>query len=365
MTKPIVMTATTAALLLAGIPVVHAQTGAGPGGPSQPSAQQGQRGAGPGSAAVQEKKAPPRASRSATPGEKAPAADGKAARSASKTRAADRATEGAGSGTGEARERPASKQSDADRKSDRSKATADDQKRPAKQKQSQTKQPQDEKTRRADDQDKRRQDGPRQTETRQPDREPTQRTGDTQKAAPRERVQTSEQQRTRIRDSIRQQNVKRHTDVNFSISVGTRVPRGLSLFALPPTVVEVVPAYRDYRYILVRDEIVIVDPATYTIVDVVDVPSEQARQSGGGVQLSLSPAQERLIVNTVDMTPDTDRLGQLGIGGEIPSGVTVRPFPAAILAEIPELSSYSYFVAERDIVICDANNRTIVHVIQG
>jgi hypothetical protein len=41
------------------------------------------------------------------------------------------------------------------------------------------------------------------------------------------------------------------------------------LYKLPVRVVEYVPQYRDYEYILVGDEILIVDPRTFRIVAVI------------------------------------------------------------------------------------------------
>ncbi|WFT78151.1 DUF1236 domain-containing protein [Methylobacterium sp. CB376] len=58
-------------------------------------------------------------------------------------------------------------------------------------------------------------------------------------------------------------------DVHFSLSVGTAVPRSVTLHALPPAIISLVPAYRGFRYVLVNDEIVIIDPDTYEIVDVI------------------------------------------------------------------------------------------------
>jgi hypothetical protein len=60
------------------------------------------------------------------------------------------------------------------------------------------------------------------------------------------------------------------TNVNFSISVGTRVPRSVHLYPLPVTVVEYYPAWRGYEFILVGDEIVIINPRTFEIVAVIE-----------------------------------------------------------------------------------------------
>jgi hypothetical protein len=79
------------------------------------------------------------------------------------------------------------------------------------------------------------------------------------------------EQRTRISTSIRQTNVKPLTNVTFSISVGTRVPRNVHRYRLPATVIEVYPSWRGYEYILVGDEIIVINPRTLEIVAVISV----------------------------------------------------------------------------------------------
>ena len=39
---------------------------------------------------------------------------------------------------------------------------------------------------------------------------------------------------------------------------------------LPPDVVEIVPAYRGYKYVVVKDEILILEPSTLRIVAIID-----------------------------------------------------------------------------------------------
>jgi hypothetical protein len=82
----------------------------------------------------------------------------------------------------------------------------------------------------------------------------------------------STEQRTQITSVIREEHVQPVTNVNFSISVGTRIPReGIELHALPSRVVTIYPEWKTYRYVLVKDEIVIVNPDTYEIVAVLNV----------------------------------------------------------------------------------------------
>jgi hypothetical protein len=80
----------------------------------------------------------------------------------------------------------------------------------------------------------------------------------------------STEQRTKITTVIRDQHVQPLNNVNFSISVGTRVPRDVRFHALPTEVVTVYPEWRGYEFILVNDQIIVVDPRTFEIVAVLD-----------------------------------------------------------------------------------------------
>jgi hypothetical protein len=81
----------------------------------------------------------------------------------------------------------------------------------------------------------------------------------------------SSEQRTRITTVIRGEHVQPLNNVNFSISVGTRVPHDVRFNPLPAEVVTVYPEWRGYEFILVNDQIIVVDPRTFEIVAVLDV----------------------------------------------------------------------------------------------
>lgn len=80
----------------------------------------------------------------------------------------------------------------------------------------------------------------------------------------------STEQRTTIRTSITKQNIKPATNVNFSISVGTRVPRTVGFHPLPAEVITIYPDWRGYEFFLVGGEIVVVNPRTLEIVAVLE-----------------------------------------------------------------------------------------------
>ncbi len=80
----------------------------------------------------------------------------------------------------------------------------------------------------------------------------------------------STEQRTKITSVIRDQHVAPANNVNFSIAVGTRVPREVSFHPLPAEIVTIYPDWRGYEFFLVRDQIVVVNPRTLEIVAVLE-----------------------------------------------------------------------------------------------
>jgi hypothetical protein len=79
----------------------------------------------------------------------------------------------------------------------------------------------------------------------------------------------SPEQHAKIRDSLRGEKSEHLARANFSISVGAWIPRTIRLNTFPAQFVESFPEYRDYEYIMVGDEILIVDPRTLQIIAVI------------------------------------------------------------------------------------------------
>jgi hypothetical protein len=79
----------------------------------------------------------------------------------------------------------------------------------------------------------------------------------------------SAEQHAKVWDTLRGEKTERLTNVRFSTTVGEVVPGTVHLYTMPVSIVEYAPQYRDYEYILVGDEILIVDPRTLRIVAVI------------------------------------------------------------------------------------------------
>jgi Ni/Co efflux regulator RcnB len=72
------------------------------------------------------------------------------------------------------------------------------------------------------------------------------------------------QRQTVYRTIVRERVVTAQPAVTYH--VGTRVPQTAQLYSVPETVAVEVPEVRSYKYMVVNDQVVLVDPATGEVV---------------------------------------------------------------------------------------------------
>lgn len=113
----------------------------------------------------------------------------------------------------------------------------------------------------------RNQSAPQQSQGQQDQRQPSQAQGQQGQSGGAANLTT--EQRTRIRETVISSGPK-VSSVNFSLSVGTVVPRTVTVVAVPAIIVEVYPQYRGLLYFVVGDQIIIVDQS-HKIVAVISV----------------------------------------------------------------------------------------------
>jgi hypothetical protein len=184
-------------------------------------------------------------------------------------------------------------------------------------------------------------------------------------------VNLNDQQRTRVSQSFARLNVQPVRNVNFSVSVGTVVPRDVHLQTVPAEIVEIVPQYRGYSFFAVRDEIVIVDPATYKIVTVLP-------RSGGGT--AAAPASSHSKVSFTDKDRDVVRKHvrssterrttgssatrvEIRRGERVPDTVEIEEFPETVYREAPALREYRYIHRDNRTYVVEPTERRIIEEI--
>jgi hypothetical protein len=177
-----------------------------------------------------------------------------------------------------------------------------------------------------------------------------------------DRIQLSDQQRSKVTERLRQVRVER-ARIGVDVHVGARIPRSVRLYTPPAAIIEIAPVYRGYRYVVLEnDTIVIVDPQTYVVVDVIAAGPRQAERSGRA-QLTLSAEEMRFIFMNVPKARTANVRLRLALGAEVPRGVDLLAFPSSVVERVPELAEYRYIVAENDIAIVDPADHAIVLVI--
>ncbi|TFW56016.1 DUF1236 domain-containing protein [Bradyrhizobium sp. MOS001] len=187
-------------------------------------------------------------------------------------------------------------------------------------------------------------------------------------------VNINDQQRTRISTSISHVNVQPLNNVNFSLSVGTVVPRDVRLQPLPAEVVEIVPQYQGYNFVLVKDEIVIVEPSSYKIVAVMPysgrstaaapVRSEQRKVtfSDRDREVIRKHAKARPVERERQTTGSTVRT-EIRRGERVPDGVEIDAFPDEVYREAPSLREYRYIHRDSRTYIVEPQERRVIEEI--
>jgi hypothetical protein len=86
---------------------------------------------------------------------------------------------------------------------------------------------------------------------------------------PSSQLQLTSAQKTAILEAVRQDGGRTAAPTNFVVSVGAPVPPQLELYVLPDRALSTVPDARSVKYTMVQNQIVLVDPTTMRVVDII------------------------------------------------------------------------------------------------
>ena len=76
-------------------------------------------------------------------------------------------------------------------------------------------------------------------------------------------------QRSAIYTAVNQEKSKVRPPLAFNPAIGAKVPASIALYALPERMLSEIPAIRAYQYTIVQDQVVLVDPTTLQVVDII------------------------------------------------------------------------------------------------
>jgi hypothetical protein len=180
-------------------------------------------------------------------------------------------------------------------------------------------------------------------------------------------VTLNQQQRTEISQAVTKVKVQPLTRVNFSVSVGTVVPRSVRLHPLPDTIVRVVPRFRGYRFILVEERIVIIEPRSYRIVEVIEVSDRGTRTAATGCSERIElTTEQRTLIRTQVLRGTAKVKGpgfRVEVGEALPGRIELRSFPETVVREVSLVRPCRFVVVEDQVVLVDPDARRIVTII--
>jgi Protein of unknown function (DUF1236) len=181
-----------------------------------------------------------------------------------------------------------------------------------------------------------------------------------------------QQARTRLKPEERQKlhrafhvQKARVSRASFDHHVGRRIPRHVRLFRIPSTVFVFFPYYRDYTYFVVDDDICIVDPRTYVVVDVIDAGYwSEGRPQVAERELRLSESEIALVRDSIPPGfPLAEVRLRLALGAEIPEDVELHELAPIVLDRVAKLREYRFLVTGDQVVIVHPRDRAIALVI--
>lgn len=156
-----------------------------------------------------------------------------------------------------------------------------------------------------------------------------------------------------VRQRVERKEIRPVSDFGVSVSAGAELPSRVQLQPLPSDIAAIRPQYRDYRFTVSEHEIVIVDPRSRRVVEVI------ARDGRGGPNIYASFEKRRDVRRW--HRPDTVVFRQ---GVILPPDAYYYDLPVEVVEQHPDWRGYQYVMTEsEEVAIVEPRSRRIVEVV--
>ena len=107
-------------------------------------------------------------------------------------------------------------------------------------------------------------------------------------------LQLSDQQRRKIQDALVTAHSAQKTPDNFEAKIGNKVPTELKLDAMPAPLINEEPVLKQYDFVKLENELLVVDPMDTSVVAVIPrkFPKDQATQGSAPSGQTHDPASQ-------------------------------------------------------------------------
>ncbi len=121
--------------------------------------------------------------------------------------------------------------------------------------------------------------------------EPNELTANTKQKPP---LQLSDQQRSKIQDALVTAHSAQKTPDKFEAKVGAKIPTALKLDAMPAPLINQEPVLKQYDFVKLDKDLLVVDPMDSTVVAVIPrkFPKDQATQGSAPSGQTQDPASK-------------------------------------------------------------------------
>jgi hypothetical protein len=177
----------------------------------------------------------------------------------------------------------------------------------------------------------------------------------------------NDQQRTEVRQRLSRERtaMSRETqNLNIQVNVGTQLPPRVRPRPLPPDIVRIVPRYRGYEYTVIDDEIVVLEPRTRRVVEIISEPERGSRMSASpaGQRIVIAPEHREILKQTVRRSSTTGSTGQPGAAFDA-NCLTLQAVPEELTRANPDLGNYKMLAIGEQVVLIDPQEQKVVEVI--
>ena len=205
-------------------------------------------------------------------------------------------------------------------------------------------------------------------------------------ARPGDRIALTEPQMARLSaafaEYIVRMNVWSRPPWEFPATVGATVPGWVQVYGIPTEIVAVYPEFAGDEFVVVGDDIVVMEPVSRRIVAMIsrtsnaavavldELPSTTGSSATGLAppleeRVRLTPAQIATIRTVLrDRACRYERPADFFVGSLMPAAAPVCAFPERVIAAVPDIADYRYITRRNEIVVVDPGNDRVVTVIR-
>lgn len=176
----------------------------------------------------------------------------------------------------------------------------------------------------------------------------------------------SQNDRSKVISTLRSDTRGSRENVNVSLNIGERLPPRIHARPLPRTIVDIMPEYRGYDYVIVQDRVDIIDPRTHEVVDIVE-ESGPTMAEGGGTFVSRTFQSGRVRLSTEQrqmLFRDARSMTSSQVSSAGGICLTEQPVPDSLASQNPDLKGYNFLKVGNDIVLIDPKDNKVIDVIQ-